>query len=110
MMEISYRRELEHNYLILEQENYEENYQTEMITKNKIPGLLECRLSRLNQRASLCYEITSKQNLRLVLERKRLSEYELRSLLEGIRTAGAFLRRISSGASFSDSGSGVSVS
>lgn len=86
-MEISYRRELEHNYLILEQENYEENYQTEMITKNKIPGLLECRLSRLNQRASLCYEITSKQNLRLVLERKRLSEYELRSLLEGIRTA-----------------------
>lgn len=86
-MEISYRRELEHNYLVLEQEHYEENYQTEMIIKNKIPGLLECRLSRVNQRASLRYEITSKQNLRLVLERKRLSGYELRSLLEGIRTA-----------------------
>ena len=86
-MNVTYRRELDHNYLILEQEEYQENYQTVMLLKNKIPGFLECRMSRLDRGASLYYEITSRQSLRLVLERKRINLWELQKLLSGMYQA-----------------------
>ena len=83
-MKTSYKRELDHNWLVLEQEEYQENYQVGMLLKNKVPGFLECRMSCLDKNASLYYEITSRQSLRLVLERKRLTQTELLKLLEGI--------------------------
>lgn len=83
-MEITYRRELDHNYLVLEQENYRENYQVGMLLKNRIPGFLECRMSRLDETAFFYYEITSRQSLRLVLERKRLKVQELQKLLNSL--------------------------
>ena len=87
-MKISYKRELDHNYLILEQEELQNNYQAGMLIKNRIPGLLECTLSRMDGAAAFYYEITSRQNLRLVLERKRLTAPQLEALLDGLlRTA-----------------------
>lgn len=86
-MEITYRRELDHNYLVLEKENYLENYQVGMLLKNRIPGFLECRMSRLNEKAFFYYEITSRQSLRLVLERKRLKVQELQKLLNSLYEA-----------------------
>ena len=88
-MEISYRRELDHNYLVLGEKEYQENYQVQMLLKNRIPGFLECRMTRVDRDAFLYYEITSRQNLRLVLERKRISLSELRKLLEGLEQAAA---------------------
>lgn len=88
-MEVSYRRELDHNYLVLEEKEYEENYQVQMLLKNRIPGFLECRMTRVDRDASFYYEITSRQNLRLVLERKRISLTELVKLLEGLENAAA---------------------
>lgn len=96
-MEVSYRRELDHNYLVLEEKEYEENYQVQMLLKNRIPGFLECRMTRVDRDASFYYEITSRQNLRLVLERKRISLTELVKLLEGLENAAATLRRVSAG-------------
>ena len=58
-MKISYKRELDHNYLILEQEELQNNYQAGMLIKNRIPGLLECTLSRMDGAAAFYYEITS---------------------------------------------------
>lgn len=81
-MRISYKRELDHNYLILEQEDFQSSYQIEMLTRNRIPGLLECRLSLVDQNAVFYYEITSRQSLRLVLERRRLTAIELEAFLE----------------------------
>lgn len=86
-MRAVYKRELEHNYLVLEQEKYEPNYQVGMLIRNRIPGLLPCAVSRLDGSASLYYEITSRQSLRLLLERKRLSVREFLKLLEGIHSA-----------------------
>lgn len=86
-MNVTYKRELDHNYLVLDQEEFQENYQVGMLVKNRIPGLLECRVSRLDTGAAFYYEITSRQSLRLVLERKRLSQQELLKLLEGILRA-----------------------
>ena len=82
-MKVSYKRELDHNYLVLEEEEYQENYQAGMLLKNRIPGFLECRMSRFDEGASFYYEITSRQSLRLVLERKRLNQEELLKLLNG---------------------------
>lgn len=81
-MRTIYKRELDHNYLILGQEKFEDHYQVEMLIKNKIPGLLECTLSRIDKEADFYYEITSRQNLRLVLERRHLKAAELHALLE----------------------------
>lgn len=81
-MEAIYKRELDHNYLVLEQEKFEDHYQVGMMLRNKIPGLLECSLSRMDETAAFFYEITSKQNLRLVLERRHLKASELHGLLE----------------------------
>lgn len=81
-MEAIYKRELDHNYLVLEQEKFEDHYQVGMMLRNKIPGLLECSLSRMDKTAAFFYEITSKQNLRLVLERRHLKASELHGLLE----------------------------
>ena len=46
-------------------------------------------MTRVDRDALLYYEITSRQNLRLVLERKRISLPELRKLLEGLEQAAA---------------------
>ena len=86
-MKVSYKRELDHNYLVLEEEEYQENYQAGMLLKNRILGFLECRMSRFDEGASFYYEITSRQSLRLVLERKRLNQEELLKLLNGMYQA-----------------------
>jgi len=84
-MEISYKRDLGHNYLIIRQEEVQEDYQLEMLAGTRIPGLLECRLYFLDARAVLYYEITSRQSLRLVLERRRMTALELQNLLESLQ-------------------------
>ena len=84
-METTYKRELGHNYLILWQEEVQACYQLGMLTRNRIPGLLECKLSMLDEKTGLYYEITSRQSLRLLLERKRLTAQELRRLLKGLQ-------------------------
>jgi FOG: FHA domain len=81
-MRTIYKRELDHNYLILQQEEFRDHYQVGMLISNKIPGLLECALSRIDKEAGFYYEITSRQNLRLVLERRHLKAAELHALLE----------------------------
>lgn len=86
-MKVTYKRELEQNYLVIEQEEFKEQYQVEMLVRNRIPGLLHCRLSLIDRKALFYYEITSRQNLRLVLERKRLSAEELHLLLGGLLAA-----------------------
>lgn len=94
-METSYKRELDRNYLILWQEEFRDCYQLEMLVKNQIPGLLACRLGLWDEKAALYYEITSRQSLRLILERKRLNAKELYRLLESlqkaVKTCGAYL-------------------
>lgn len=49
-MEVSYRRELDHNYLVLEEKEFQENYQVNMLLKNRIPGFLECRMTRVDKK------------------------------------------------------------
>ena len=88
-MKLEYKRELDHNYMILEeqQEAAKEGYEIYMLEENQIPGLLKCTLQRLNQQQRFCYEVTSRQPLDIILERKRLAYGDLMGLLKGIHTA-----------------------
>ena len=62
-MEASYRRDKDHNYMILEAvgEIQGNEYQIRMILINKIPGLLECKMRLLDGKPLFYYEITSRQ-------------------------------------------------
>lgn len=88
-MKLEYKRELDHNYLILEEEHGEakESYEIYMLEENKIPGLLKCTMQGMNGRQRFCYEVTSRQSLDLLLERKRLSHSDLKDILKGIQRA-----------------------
>lgn len=88
-MKLEYKRELDHNYLVLEEEQEEqrEGYEIYMLEENRIPGLLSCTMQRINERQRFFYEVTSRQSLDLLLERKRLIYTDLIHILEGIRRA-----------------------
>ena len=58
-MEVSYRRDLNHNYMILENEKITGNeYPVRMIEQNHIPELLPFQLRKMNGKTFLYYEIT----------------------------------------------------
>lgn len=93
-MKLEYKRELDHNYMILEEDTgmEKEGYEIYMLEENRIPGLLKCTMQRTDQRRRFCYEVTSRQTLELLLERKRLAHGDLLQLLKGIRRAVAGAR------------------
>lgn len=90
-MNVSYKREMRHNYLILEAMEKEENFEIRMLTGNSIEGLLKFRIKQEEKAKYYYYEITSKQPLSRLLELKEIEKEELRTLIVEI---GAILKRI----------------
>lgn len=80
-MEISYKREMKHNYLVIEGDNQSDSYEVRMMAGNVIEGLMKFRLKRVDDRSCYCYEITSKQPLSRLLESKSLKAEEIRLLI-----------------------------
>ena len=74
-MNLSYKRELDHNYMIIEEDCREEKegFEIYMMEENRIPGLLSCHVQRVDRKQRFFYEITSRQSLDVLLERKRLT-------------------------------------
>lgn len=81
-MEIRYKKDMNHNYLILESLGGI-GYETKMILNNRINGLLKGKCCRFNGCTELYYDITSKQPLSRVYEKRELSAKDV----EGIFTA-----------------------
>ncbi|MBU9736142.1 DUF6382 domain-containing protein [Diplocloster agilis] len=69
-----YRRDLNHNYLILD--NYdtgcEDSYEIRMLEENHLKGLLECQMRNLNGKNQFYYEISSKQPMAGIYDKKAL--------------------------------------
>lgn len=79
---VSYRREMNHNYLMLEAESGQENsYVTKMLMENSIDGLLKFRVKKIDGCCYFCYEITSRQPLGRLLESHSINEKELRQMV-----------------------------
>lgn len=72
-MEIRYSREMNHNYMIIEAPEEETGYAVQMLSANAIEGLLKFRVRQTEEAREYYYEITSRQPLRRVLEKRTLS-------------------------------------
>lgn len=84
-MEITYKREMKHNYLIIvPEETLHDGYEVRMMASNCIDGLLKFHVKQVDNKKSYYYEITSKQPLVRLLECQSLGAGELRRLMEGI--------------------------
>lgn len=84
-MNVTYRREMKHNYLIIEQDNAQmQGYEENMLKENQINGLLKFQLKQVDNRRYFYYEITSKQPLSRILEFHSINKQELINLITGI--------------------------
>lgn len=96
-MQADYKRDLNHNYLILQEEGEVDtaSYEVRMILMNSISGLLPCTIQRIDNQNLFYYEITSRQPISLLFANKKLGRKELHPLLtsmvEVIKTLGSYL-------------------
>ncbi len=69
--------------IAIESENINK-FELNMIGENIVEGLLECELIFIDGKSKLCYDITSKQNLKTIYENKRLSYKDLKTIILGL--------------------------
>lgn len=83
MMEVSYKRDVNHSFLVIRPENEVDTkaYPVRMVLGNVIPGLLPCRLQKADGHILLYYDITIRQPLSKVYE--RLNYAELKEIYQG---------------------------
>lgn len=85
-MKAEYKRDLKSNYLVLEakEEKTDEDYTVRMVEQNQIPGLLLFHRSRMDGRLYFNYEITGKQSICSLFEKRYLGYSDIVFLLTGI--------------------------
>lgn len=87
MLNTEYIRSLNANYerLLLKQKPEEKRYQYCMISRGGIKGLLPCSLRYIDGDAYLYYDITSKQNIAQLFEKRSMSRQWLLDFLWSMR-------------------------
>lgn len=88
-MKVEYKRDLKNNYMIIEIPDAGDgvSYETLMAEKNKIPGLLPFHSVRKDGSWFLYYDITSRQPLGGMYEKKRMNGKEMMMILQSISHA-----------------------
>lgn len=86
-MEVRYRREWNHNYMIMDASEHWDGYECRMLAGNQIEGLLPFRLRHGEAGPEFYYEITSKQPLSRVYEKRKVSGRDLRQILTALLAA-----------------------
>ena len=82
---ISYKRGLDHNYLIIRYEgDTPTDYQINMLYENDIPGFLKLNVKNSNAGYDFNYEISSLQPIGRLFENKTISFDKLSNLLKGL--------------------------
>lgn len=87
MLNTEYIRSLNANYerLLLEQKPEEKKYQYCMISRGGIKGLLPCSLRYIDGEAYLYYDITSRQNIAQLFDKKPMTRQWVMDLLWNMR-------------------------
>ncbi|MDT3845052.1 MAG: DUF6382 domain-containing protein [Bacillota bacterium] len=85
-MEVRYQREMTHNYMMIraEKPEWSENYTCHMMEENAIPGLLAFQTRHTGQGVDFYYEITSRQPLNRIFERKKPDGETIRKVMSQI--------------------------
>lgn len=87
MIEFEYKRDLNHNYLILSQECREaDELHKKMLLNNKIYGLIPCSVRYVDEKEKYYYEISSKQTMEQVYTVKKMSYEELKQFFIQLQT------------------------
>ena len=82
-MNIRYKRKANESLMVIKDERIKlNNYKIKMIMKNKIPGLLEIYTSILNGEAEINYIVSSKQSLKDLIMKGKLSYEELYNIIK----------------------------
>lgn len=85
-MEIWYKRSMSENYMVIPEAGLqtEENYQIRMLLENQVPGLLPCKIQKINGEEFFYYEITGCQSLQNLFENRKFGYKELEELFLGV--------------------------
>lgn len=84
-MEVSYRRDLNKNYMCVEMGNIiGKEYPVRMLEQNGIPEFLPFQMRRINGKLYFYYEISSRQPLTQVFESRSMKWNDIEQLLRGI--------------------------
>lgn len=88
-MKPSYRKEKDNDYMILEAPGKPEGgeYQIRMLLVNPIYGLLPCKMRMVDGSRAFYYDITEKQPMTSVFERRLMGKEDIEKLLGGLETA-----------------------
>lgn len=88
-MQVSYKRDMNHNYLILDPEEqiYGNEYQIRMLSMNDIRGLLKCNMKKMDGKVYFYYEVTSKQSLERIFEKSTMTMDDIKALLLGVKSS-----------------------
>ena len=79
---ISFYSDAAHNYMVLEcPPELKENYQYKMLAANRIKGLLSCSGRTIDRREYLYYDISSRQNLTDLYDRRQVRSADLIRIL-----------------------------
>lgn len=85
MMRAEYKRDMNHNFLILheEEEIDTSSYQVRMLAGNVIPSVLKCRMQGMDGKFMIYYDITSRQSVAMLFEEKKLGFEDLKLIFSG---------------------------
>ena len=86
MDDVFYKRELNHNYMVLKSESRDlaARYEYRMMTENRIGKLLSCSQRQLDGEIWLYYDISSLQPVKRLYESKKLDIHELGRIVHAI--------------------------
>lgn len=84
MTEIISRNEFDKSYLLIYNTIAEENYVFNMLTKNHITGIPECKVRYLDDKMYLAYDVTDKYSLEKLYADKKMRFEDLTELFYGI--------------------------
>lgn len=84
-MEGYFKREKDKNYLVFEKEIQEDNYKYRMLLHNKIEGLLDCHIYHVDNITRVQYDISSKQSLKRICEKKHLNRQQFEAILAAVQ-------------------------
>ena len=84
-MKSEYKRDMNHNYLILTGEEAIDtnSYQVRMIVANAVPDLLQCRIQGIDGKFMVYYDVTSRHSMTALFEEKKIGMEELQVILGG---------------------------
>ena len=88
-MKPSYRKEKDNDYMILEAPGNVEGveYQIRMLLLNPIYGLIPCKMRMVDGSRAFYYDITEKQPMTSVFERRLMGKKDIEKLLGGLEKA-----------------------